>query len=438
MAYSIGKKFTAKTLLYFAFPSMVMMSVMSLYTIIDGIVVSRFVGSNALSAINIVYPVYNLLLAVGIMFSTGGSAVIGRKLGEGKENEARSVFSMLALVGIFLSVILFCVSWLCQNSLSRFLGANDILMPYCRTYLVLLMAFAPASFLQIMYQALFVTAGRPGIGMALTITAGVVNAVLDVFFMGYLNMGIAGAAVATGTGQLIPAVVGTIFFLTRRQGLRYGKAELMLPELKKTCTNGMSEMVGQISIAITTFVFNKILMEMAGPDGVAAITIILYSQFLFGAVYSGFAMGVAPIFSFNLGAQKIQEIQRLHRISLSYVLGSSVLITGISFLLAGPVVGCFADANTNTYQLAYKGFRLFALTYLFNGSNLFYSGLFTALSDGKSSAIVSFFRTFVFLLASLAVLPRIMGINGVWLAIPMAELMTIFVVYNLYKRNPNL
>lgn len=413
---------------------MVMMVFMSFYTIVDGIFVSRFSGSDALSSINIVYPVFNFVLAVGIMLATGGSALVGKKLGEGKKEEARENFTMLFAASIAISFCFVGVTLLFSRDICYFLGSDKALFADCKAYLCTLILFAPACMLQSFYQSFLVTAGKPHMGLGLIIGAGVTNAVLDYVFMAVFGWGVTGAALATGIGQMIPAVVGTLFFLLQRKNLYLVPFHLHKKAFLKACGNGSSEMVTQISNAVITLVFNLILMRMVGSDGVAAITIILYGQFMLSSLYLGFSMGVAPIFSFYLGAKKYQGLKKLHTICKRFVLCSSLLVTAVGFFGAEAIVGAFVSQDSGTYGLAVVGFRLFAIGYLFNGVNIYFSGLFTALSDGKTSAILSFSRTFGFILASLLLLPLLIGIYGVWLAIPLAEFLTVFLAIGFGKK----
>lgn len=434
MAQSIGQKFTPLSLLKFAMPSMVMMLFMALYTVVDGIFVSRFAGSDALSSINIVYPVFNLVLAAGVMLATGGSAIVGRRLGEGRAEEAREIFSMLAFTGMLIGLVFIVVTLAFARPISFFLGSDQVLYPDCRDYLCTLILFAPASMMQSLYQCFFVTAGKPDLGLCLIVLAGVVNAVLDYILIAIFGLGVMGAALATGIGQMIPAVAGTIWFFIRKKGLYYVRFSFQKRILLKACGNGASEMVIQLSNAVITAVFNLILMHMTGSDGVAAITIILYGQFLLSSIYLGFSMGVAPVFSFYLGAGRMKGLRELHKICCCFILITAVFVTAGGFFGAAYLTGAFVIPGTGAYELAVEGFQLFSLGYLFNGTNIYFSGLFTALSDGKTSAILSFARTFGFILISLAILPQIVGIQGVWLAIPVAEFITVFMAVGFGKK----
>ncbi|MFR5602426.1 MAG: MATE family efflux transporter, partial [Lachnospiraceae bacterium] len=289
MSQSISQEFKFVSLLKFAFPSMVMMVFMSLYTIVDGIFISRLLGSNALSAANIIYPVLSILIAVGIMLATGGSAIVATKMGEKKEQEARQNFSLITVTALIFGILSLIFGNLFITEIVKVLGATELLLKECEIYLGVLLLFALACVLQLIYQCFFVTAGKPGIGLAVTILGGITNAALDYLLMGPFQMGIAGAAVATGMGQLIPAIVGTVYFFFVKKDLYFVKPKMDKKVLFGSCTNGSSEMVTNLANAVITYLFNMIMLKLLGEDGVAAITIVLYGQFLFNALYMGFS-----------------------------------------------------------------------------------------------------------------------------------------------------
>lgn len=438
MSNSIAKDFKLFSLLRFAFPTMVMMVFMSLYTIIDGIFVSRFVGEEALSSVNIVYPVISLLIAIGVMLATGGSAVIATKLGEGKEKEAKEDFSFLVFLGFIVGVLLMILGNLFIEPIVTVLGATPATLHYCTDYLSVCLFLAPACMLQLLFQTFFVTAGKPIAGLILTISGGVANMVLDYLFMGPLHMGIKGAALATGIGQLIPAVAGLIYFSCFHGSLHFVRPKFRFRVLKDSCTNGSSEMVTNLSTAVVTYLFNMAMLKFLGEAGVAAITIVLYGQFLFTAMYMGFSMGVAPVISYNYGRVNRRLLRRIFKICVGFISVSSVVITAIAILSSPFIVQIFTPVETKTYAIAKEGFFLFSTNYIFAGINIFASSMFTAFSDGKTSAIISFVRTFVLLVLNILLLPLIMGVTGIWLAVPAAEFFTVFLSLFYFRKKRNI
>lgn len=435
MSNSIAKNFKFFSLLRFALPTMVMMIFMSLYSIVDGIFISRLLGTNALSAANIVYPVISIVFAVGIMLSMGGSALIAKKLGEGKDREAQEDFSFLTLISFLFGIAILLVGNIFIEPIVRALGSTDALLPYCVDYLSVSLLLAPAAMLQMMFQTFFVTAGKPLIGLMLTISGGVANMILDYLFMGPFNMGISGAALATGIGELIPAVIGLFYFLFTRHSLYLTKPVVRFQVLKESCFNGSSEMVTNLSTAVVTYLFNITMLKFLGEPGVAAITIVLYGQFLFNALYMGFSMGVAPVISYNHGSQNLPLLKRIFKICIGFISISSILITIMALVSSPVIVEIFTPIGSATYDIAKTGFFLFSINYIFAGINIYSSSMFTAFSDGKVSALISFVRTFVLIVLNILLLPYLIGVNGVWLAVPAAEFMTLFLsVYLFYKK----
>lgn len=434
MSNSISRNFNFLSLLKFALPTIIMMIFMALYSIVDGIFVSNFVGTDALSAINIVYPVLNIIIGIAIMFSTGGSAIIARKIGENDVKGANNDFSLIIVTSTVIGIIVSILGILFLNPIIHILGANKTLEKYCYDYLLILLLFAPASILQLMFQTLFVTAGKPAIGLILTILSGVTNAVFDYILIVPMNLGISGAAIATSMGYILPSVFGLIYFMSKKRALHFTKFKINFKTILESCFNGSSEMVTNISSGVITFLFNIIMMHYLGEDGVAAITIVLYAQFLFTALYIGFSLGVAPVISFNYGSNNIKQLKRIFKICMTFILVSSILIFGVSILFSQNIVSIFSQKGTRVYEIAINGFVLFSLSYLFCGFNIFTSGMFTAFSNGKISAIISFMRTFIFIVLGIIFLPNILDINGIWLAVPFAELLG-FVVSLLYLKS---
>lgn len=326
----LAKDFNTGSLLKFAFPTISMMLFMGLYTIVDTIFVSRFVNTNALSAINIVCPVINLIVGLGTMIATGGSAIVARKMGAGEPKRAKQDFTLLILFGFILGVVIFILGIIFIDEIIYALGADKILFPYCKDYLTIILLFTPASMLQVLFQNLFVTAGKPTLGLVLFVSAGVMNIVFDYLFMAIFGMGIAGAGLGTGIGYLIPAITGLIVFCKKSGTLSFVKPIIDIKVLGESCINGSSEMVSQLSTAITTFFFNRTMMNLLGVNGVASITIIIYTQFLLTTLFIGFSMGVAPVISYNFGANNYYGLKKIYKICISFIFVGSLFILNYS------------------------------------------------------------------------------------------------------------
>ncbi|WP_295580178.1 MATE family efflux transporter [uncultured Oscillibacter sp.] len=425
---ALAREFTASSLLRFALPNIAMMVFLSLYTIVDGMFISRYVGTLALSAINMSYPLNSLEMAVGIMLATGGSAIIARKQGEGRGQEAREDFTCIVAASLAVGGAFAVLGNLFLSPILHLLGTSAVQWPYCEGYTRILLGFAPAFFLQTAFQSLFVTAGRPGLGLGTTVAGGLVNVVLDWLFMGPMGMGVEGAAVATVLGYCVPAVAGAVFFFRgRNSSLRFVAFRPRWRMLAQACGNGSSEMVSNVANAVTTFLFNMIFLAYWGEDGVASITIAMYFQFVFTAVFFGFSLGVAPVISYQYGAQNTEQLRKIVRICLGFVAAASLGAWLVSRLVIGPSLALFTEPDSGVYAVTIQGFPIYALSFLLMGTNIFASALFTAFSDGAVSAVISVTRTFLFLVGMLLVLPRVLGETGIWLAVPAAELLGLAV-----------
>ena len=431
----LGQEFHLVSLLKFVAPTVIMLVFMSLYQMVDGVFVSKFVGENALSALNIVYPIPSMIIAVSIMLATGGSAIIARNMGEGKEREAKENFTFLVLVGAVLGAGFLIFGVLFIKPLIDLLGATSVLYDYCYDYLLILILSAPLAVFQMMFQSFFVTAGKPHLGLSLTILGGLANIVLDYVFIRMFHWGVSGAALATAIGYAIPGLFGLCYFAWERKGtLYFVKPVFRLNVLLHCCANGSSEMVNNLAIAITTFLFNILMLKYAGETGVAAITIVLYAQFLMTSGFMGFSTGIAPIVSYNYGSQNIGQLKRIFRISMYLVSAVSVITFIIAEFCSEGLIMVFTSSGSEVFELTKQGFRIFSVSFLFTGINIFASALFTAFSNGKISAVLSFLRTFFFLVICLLGLPLIFAVDGIWLAVPIAEALAFFIsIYYLVK-----
>lgn len=427
MENSLGKKITFFSLIRYTFPTIVMMMFFSLYTIVDGIFISRFVGSNALSATNIVYPVINIILGLSVMFATGGSAIIARLMGEEKNKEAREGFTFLIVILVALGAIIAILCSIFMKPIIYALGSTEILYDYCRDYLLIMVIFAPITMLKMFFDYFLVTAGNPKLGLISSILGGITNIILDYVFIVPLNMGIKGAALATCIGYALPCIIGIVYFMNKKQTIYFVKPKANFKLIFDSSLNGFSEMITQISSAITTYLYNIAMLRFLGENGVAAITIVLYAQFLLVSAYLGFSSGVAPRISYNYGRKDKEQLKKIVKYSFLFIAILSISSFTIARLLSSTLVGIFSGTGSELYYIALHGFNLFSITFLICGANIFTSGMFTAFSNGKVSAIVSSLRTLVFFLVGIVILPRFFGSDGVWLVVPCAEILTIIV-----------
>jgi len=418
-----NKPITARNLLVFTIPVMVRMIFISLYSIVDGIVVSNYVGSVGLSAINIVYPVLNVSMAIAFMLATGGNAIIGKKLGEGKVHEANSFMTLIIIINVVLITVLAGAFLMFDEPIYRILGSDDMLLPYCVEYGTIIVLGGPVWVMQVLFQNFLITADRPKLSMGLSIGAGVLNIVLDLLFVGAFDWGLTGAAWASVAGMIVGGLIPIGVFVNKRNLLHFEKPVWVTREILKAMGNGSSEMVSNLASAITTALFNLQMMAIVGEKGVAAISAILYLQFIFVAVFFGFVSGIAPLVSYNYGAHNRDNIKKLYGLAFKIVLIFSVVMFALAEITTEFLVWVFASKDPILSELMVYGFRIIAISVLFTGVNVFASGFFTALNNGVISALISVLRTFVLEAGALILLPELFGIDGVWWALPTAEIL---------------
>lgn len=439
MNNQLEREITIPSILKFTLPSMIMMIMMSLYTVVDGTFVSRLVGTDAFSAVNIVYPLMSVTIGMGTMFGTGMTALVSRKLGEGKKEEANRIFSFITLFMVILGVAVSAVCLVFLEPMIYAMGSNDDIFGYCYDYAMPLVFFFAPNMLQLMFQSLYVADGKPQIGLAVTVVGGLANVVLDYVFIAIFHMGITGAAIATGIGYSIPAVYGLWYFARNRRGnFCFVKPKAEYRALIQSASNGASEMVNFLSTSVTTFLFNIIMMRLVGQSGVAAISILLYLDFVLTAINLGYSMGMAPLISYNYGKGNEEKLKKIFRMSVGFCMLVGITMTVGTLTFSEPLSAIFTKRGTDVYDMAAVGLRIYAFGYLFKGYNIYASAMFTAYGDGRRSAILSFMRTLVFLVVSLLGLAALFGVTGVWFALPVAEVLALAmsVFFTIRYRKP--
>lgn len=434
MENALEKKITIGSLLKYTFPTIIMMVFFSTYTIIDGMFISNFVGSDALAATNIVFPVINILIGIGIMFATGGSAIVAKSMGEGEIDSAREKFTFITIVSVVVGLVVEIVCILFLKDIIYLLGSTDILYPYAKDYLLYMLLFTPFIILKVYFDYFLVTAGAPKLGLASSVSGGILNIILDYVFIVNLDLGVAGAALATCIGYILPSIVAIIYFFNKKNMLHFVKPKKDINAITQSCSNGMSEMVNQISSGVTTFLFNIVIIKFLGEDGIAAVTVILYMQFLLNSAFLGFVSGVSPRISYNYGKKDSIELHKLLKYSLIIIGVFGVGIFLLSTVVSDTLISLFASKDTHLYSITLNGFMIFSISFVFSGINIFASGMFTAYSNGKVSAIISLLRTFIFFVIGIVILPSLFGLNGVWLVVPIANILTSIISFiYMYK-----
>ena len=414
----LSDHFTYGKLLRFTLPSIVMMVFTSIYSVVDGFFISNFAGKTAFAALNLIWPFLMILGGMGFMIGTGGTALVSRYLGAGQEERARRYFSMLVEFTALLGLILTAIGLIFMEPIARFLGATEEMIPDCVLYGRIVIAFNVAFMFQNVFQSFLVAAEKPRLGLVATVSAGVTNMVLDALLVGVFRWGLAGAALATGLSQTVGAVIPMVFFLNRENGsaLHFSFTPMEAHPLLQACGNGASELMSNISGSIAAMVYNFQLLKFLGEDGVSAYGVIMYVGFIFVAIFVGYSIGSAPIISFHFGAENREELKNMFRKSYLLMAVWGIAMALAAYLMAGPLAKLFVGYDRQLCELTIHAMGLHCLAFLFTGANIFTSSLFTALNDGTVSAAVSFARSMVLQIATVLLLPGLMGPDGLWLA----------------------
>lgn len=419
------KPVTLGNILKFAVPTIAMSVFMSFYTMVDGLFVSNLIGTSALSAINLTAPVIQVVTAISTMLATGGSAVIMKKMGEQKPKEAKEDFTFLILVNVVVGLVMTMLGYSLMETIFGSMGLSPDVANYCTSYLSRYLVFTIPILLMNNFTLYMIASEKATLSLVCSVSGGVLNIVLDYIFIGLLDMGISGAAIATGLGYSVTAVVGLFVFSRKKSLLHFTKPAFRFKVLASAATNGCSEMATALVTGIITMMFNWTMLHYVGEDGVAAVTIIMYVLMFASSLYTGYSYGVAPMLSYYYGEKNHEKLKKLVFTSLKVIGVISLVTVAASFAATKPLVSIFARPDNPVYGLAVTGNRICTLALFFIGFNIFASGMFTALSNGIASAILAFSRSFVFMLITMLILPVILGVNGIWLATPVAELMAL-------------
>lgn len=419
----LSDHFTYQKLLRFTFPSVIMMVFTSIYGVVDGFFVSNFAGKTAFAAINLIMPFIMILGGMGFMIGTGGTALVSLVLGQNDRALANRYFSMMICLTVIMGIILSGIGFLFMRPVAGLLGATPVMMNDCVLYGRITIGFTVAFMLQNVFQSFLIAAERPKLGLAATVAAGVTNMALDALFVGAFRWGAAGAALATGISQCVGGLLLLLYFIRPNTSqLQLVRTKLEWKPLLQACANGSSELMSNISASVVSMVYNFQLLRYLGENGVSAYGVLMYVQFIFVAIYIGYAVGAAPVVSFHYGAGNETELKNMFRKSLCLVWGAGVLLTLLAFGLSSPLARIFVGYDAELFALTRHAFRLFAFSFLLAGFNIFTSSFFTALNNGAISAAISFMRTLIFQTASVLILPILFGVDGIWWAITAAEI----------------
>lgn len=426
------KELTLKRILIFTIPTILMTLIQSSYSMIDGMFISNILGDEALSSLTLISPYFSLFIAIAAMFASGGSAVVMKKMGEEKQEEARADFTTLTLVVAGIGIVLSTIFLLFTKHLVSIFGANAIVTELCREYLFAYSFFIIAQVLFSVLQIYTIASGDSKLAMVSALAGGVINIVFDAILI--KSMGMTGAAIASGLGMLAPCIILGYNFLNKKKLLYFSKISFNLKVITKTMTNGVSEFSSNLVSGVVIMLFNNRMLAIAGSSGVAASTITFYVFGFMSALYMGYMFGVSPLLSYFYGAEETHKLKKIRKISIGFIGTIAIGTTVLSIMGSEILVSAFTSVGSASYNLAIEGNKLFSIALLFVGFNTFASMLFTALSNGKISAIIAFSRTFIFLVAAILLLPLIWGINGLWLSVPVSEVLALILSIYLLRK----
>jgi putative MATE family efflux protein len=428
--------FTYKKLIRFTIPTVAMMIFTSVYGVVDGLFVSNIVGSEAFAGVNLIMPALMMLGSVGFMIGTGGSALVSKTIGEGNKKLANRYFSMLIYFLLIVGIVLSILGNVFIRQISELLGAKGEMVDICSTYGRTLLCSLPFFMLQNCFQSFLVVAEKPAMGLCVSVIAGLSNMVLDFLFIYVFRLGVFGAALATAISEFVGAAIPLIFFIRKNNSpLKLIKTKLELKPILRTCSNGSSEMVTNISMSLVNMLYNLQLVKFAGYDGVVAYGIIMYVGFIFSSTNLGYCVGVAPIVGYHYGAANTAELKNPFKKSLFLLSSAAVVLTACAELLSSVLAGIFVGYNQDLHNMTTNAIQLFALSYIISGINIFASAFFTALNNGLVSAVISFMRTLVFQIAFIFILPELLGLNGIWLAVVGAEICSLIISVSFFVAN---
>jgi putative MATE family efflux protein len=426
MSIQLSDHFTYKKLFRLTLPSVVMLVVTSIYSVVDGFFVSNFVGKTPFAAVNLIMPFLMVIGSIGFMMGTGGGALIAKTMGENNQEKANRIFSMVVYLSAAFGVALTVLGLLFLRPVACFLGAEGELLENCIRYGRMVLLATSAYILQFEFQCLFATANKPGFGLAITVAAGLTNAVLDALFVAVLPWGLEGAAAATAIGQCVGGILPVIYFARKNNSLlRLGKANFDRRALFQVCLNGSSEMLSNIATSIVGMLYNLQLLRYIGENGVAAYGVLMYLSMVFNAIFIGFSVGVAPVVSYHYGAGNTAELKNMKKKCFATVAAFSGAMFILSILLSKPLAALFVGYDRTLFDLTVHAFLVYSISFLFFGFTIYTSSFFTALNNGPVSAAVSFLRTLVFQVASVLLLPLIFDTEGIWWSVAVAEFLSL-------------
>lgn len=426
----LSDHFSLRRLLRYALPSIAMMIFSSIYGIVDGFFVSNYVGKMAFTAVNLIYPFLIILGSIGFMFGTGGAALISKTMGEKNIKKAKETFSLIIFTSVVLGIILSILGIIFLPQIASLLGAKDEVLTDCILYGKIILISLPFYILQYEFQCLFSTAGKPKFGLIVTVISGMSNIIFDYLLVAVFSLGLFGAAIATMISQIVGGVIPLIYFFSKNKSLlHFVKFKFDIKSLLKVCSNGSSEFLSNVSSSLISILYNLQLLKYAGENGVAAYGVLMYVSMIFQAIFIGYSIGVSPIVGYHYGAKNTSELKNVFTKSMIVIFITAIIMFICGELLSEPISRIFVNYDDELLQITKNAFRIFSFSFLLSGMSIYGSSFFTSLNNGLISALISFLRTVVFQASAVMILPIFLKLNGIWLSIVVAELMSFIITF---------
>lgn len=426
----LSDHFSLRRLLRYALPSIAMMIFSSIYGIVDGFFVSNYVGKMAFTAVNLIYPFLIILGSIGFMFGTGGAALISKTMGEKNIKKAKETFSLIIFTSVVLGIILSILGIIFLPQIASLLGAKDEVLTDCILYGKIILISLPFYILQYEFQCLFSTAGKPKFGLIVTVISGMSNIIFDYLLVAVFSLGLFGAAIATMISQVVGGVIPLIYFFGKNKSLlHFVKFKFDIKSLLKVCSNGSSEFLSNVSSSLISILYNLQLLKYAGENGVAAYGVLMYVSMIFQAIFIGYSIGVSPIVGYHYGAKNTSELKNVFMKSMIVIFITAIIMFICGELLSEPISRIFVSYDDELLQITKNAFRIFSFSFLLSGMSIYGSSFFTSLNNGLISALISFLRTVVFQASAVMILPIFLKLNGIWLSIVVAELMSFIITF---------
>ncbi len=426
----LSDHFSLRRLLRYALPSIAMMIFSSIYGIVDGFFVSNYVGKMAFTAVNLIYPFLIILGSIGFMFGTGGAALISKTMGEKNIKKAKETFSLIIFTSVVLGIILSILGIIFLPQIASLLGAKDEVLTDCILYGKIILISLPFYILQYEFQCLFSTAGKPKFGLIVTVISGISNIIFDYLLVVVFSLGLFGAAIATMISQVVGGVIPLIYFFSKNKSLlHFVKFKFDIKSLLKVCSNGSSEFLSNVSSSLISILYNLQLLKYAGENGVAAYGVLMYVSMIFQAIFIGYSIGVSPIVGYHYGAKNTSELKNVFTKSMIVIFITAIIMFICGELLSEPISRIFVNYDDELLQITKNAFRIFSFSFLLSGMSIYGSSFFTSLNNGLISALISFLRTIVFQASAVMILPIFLKLNGIWLSIVVAELMSFIITF---------